>query len=299
MRAIQFGEFGGPEVLRLDEVELPEPASGQVRVAVREAGVNQADCKIRAGEMGEPALPHRPGLEMSGVVDVAGPDAPFAPGDEVFGWARGGSYADYALGSVLCAKPADLSWRDAAGLPVAGEAALRGLRLLDPQRGDVLLVHGASGRVGAIVTSFAVRRGVTVIGTGGTANMDHIAALGATPVHYGEGLVERVRAVSSSVDAVFDAAGAGALPDSITLRGQSTERIVTIADSAAFELGITFSSGAAKDKNTDVLTELATSAVTGALPLRWANSYPLAEAARAQREVATGHSGGKVTLQVS
>ncbi len=299
MRAIQFGEFGGPDVLRTDEVEQPEPTSGQVRVAVRVAGVNPADCKIRAGEMGEPALPHRPGLEMSGVVDAVGQDAAFSVGDEVFGWAQGGSYADYALGGVLVSKPDDLDWRDAAALPVAGEAALRGLRLLHPQPGEVLLVHGASGVAGAIATSFAVQRGVTVIGTGGEANAEYIASLGATPVRYGQGLVDRVRTVSSRVDAVFDAAGGGALPDSVTLRGETTERIVTIADPAAFDLGITFSSGNAGDKNADVLTELANSARNGSLPLRHANSYPLVEAARAQQEVATGHSGGKVTLRVS
>ncbi|CCH30825.1 NADP-dependent oxidoreductase [Actinosynnema sp. NPDC047251] len=300
MRAIEFAEYGGSDVLRLRDVDLPEPGPGEVRVAVRVAGVNPFDWKLRGGAMADVVkltLPHRPGLELAGVVDAVGDGAPAAVGDEVFGWARTGSYAEYALASVVVAKPDVLTWHDAAALPAAGEAALRGLRLLDVRAGDVLLIHGAAGAVGGLATQLAVARGATVIGTGGESSAEVIRSYGATPVRYGEGLVERVRAVTRQVDAVLDTAGKGALPDSIELRG-GKDRILTLADLAAFDLGIPFSGGEPGDQNAGVLAELSDLAATGRLVVRHARSYPLAEAARAQDDSATGHSGGKITLDV-
>ncbi|MBW4717158.1 NADP-dependent oxidoreductase [Saccharothrix obliqua] len=300
MRAIEFAEYGSPDVLRPHDVAVPEPGPGQARVAVRVAGVNPMDWKLRGGAMADVIplrLPHRPGLELAGVVDAVGDGAPVAVGDEVFGWARTGSYAEFALASVIVRKPESLSWADAAALPVAGEAALRGLRLLSVGAGDVLLIHGASGVVGGLATQLAVARGATVIGTSGERGAETVRALGAIPVRYGDGLVRRVRDTGLRVDAVLDAAGFGALPDSVALLG-GTERIVTLADPAAFELGITFSGGEPGDQNTGVLAELGDLAASGRLVVRHAAAYPLSEAARAQFESAGGHSGGKITLRV-
>jgi NADPH:quinone reductase-like Zn-dependent oxidoreductase len=194
-------------------------------------------------------------------------------------------------------KPSSLSWEDAVALPVAGETALRVLAELDLKPGETLLIHGASGAVGAVATQIAATRGVTVIGTAGKANLDHVRSLGATPLVYGDGLVDRVREVApNGVDAVFDCAGYGSLPDSVTLRG-GTDRIVTIADPAAFGMGITFSTGNDRDRK-DVLHELADLVVAGPLKLTHGKSYPLAEAAEAQRDSQTGHSGGKITLRI-
>jgi NADPH:quinone reductase-like Zn-dependent oxidoreductase len=103
----------------------------------------------------------------------------------------------------------------------------------------VLLIHGGSGVVGSIATQLAVARGATVIATTGDLNANFVASLGATPVRYGPGLVQRVHQISPRVDAVLDAAGLGGLADMVTLRG-GTERIVTFADPAAFDMGITF-----------------------------------------------------------
>lgn len=298
MRAVEFAEFGGPEVLHLREVEVPEPGPDDVRVEVRCAGVNPADGKLRAGELGNPSLPHRPGLELAGVVDAAGDSSGFRAGDEVFGWARGGAYAERALTGVLARKPPELSWRDAGSLPVPGEAALRALRLLHVQRGDVLLVHGAGGVVGSLAVQLAVGRQARVLGSCGEHDDEHVRSLGAVPVRYGAGLVERVRQISPWVDAVLDAAGAGVLADSTALRG-STERIVTLADPGAAEAGVMFSGGGARDRTTGVLIELAEQVVSGRLALRHARAYPLAEAARAQGDVETGGNSGKLVLSVS
>jgi NADPH:quinone reductase-like Zn-dependent oxidoreductase len=298
MRAMQFNEFGPAEHLRVAEAPVPEPGPGQVRVAVRAAGVNPIDWKIRSGFMTatHPVdLPHVPGLELAGVVDAVGEDAGFAPGDEVFGWSDSGAYAEYALATLLAAKPADLSWADAAALPVAGETALRGLRVLDVGAGDVLLVYGASGAVGSLAVQLAVARGAVVIGTTGSSGDDYVRSLGAVPVRYGEGLVDRVRAVAAKVDAVFDAAGFGALPEAIELRG-GTGRIVSIADPAAFALGIEFSGGGLKDPA--LLADLADQVTAGKLRITHAAGHPLDGAADAHRLSETGHSGGKIILEV-
>ncbi|AOS63654.1 NADP-dependent oxidoreductase [Actinoalloteichus hymeniacidonis] len=302
MQSIQFAEYGGADRLGLVEVPIPEPGPGQVRVAVRCAGVNPIDWKQRSGAMADVApldLPHTPGVELSGIVDAIGEGVEFRIGHEVFGWSDSGSYAEYALATTVVTKPEDLSWRDAATLPVAGEAALRVLRL-GAGAGQTLLIHGASGGVGSLATQLAVDQGATVLGVASKDSAEYVRSLGATPVIYGEGLVDQVREIApNGVDAVFDAAGRGALPDSVTLRGGSTDRIVTIADPAAQEIGIPFDSGDPADHSNDTLTRLADMVVAGKLRIKHATNLPLSYAAQAQRLSETGHSGGKITLDVN
>ena len=299
MRAITFSAYGGPEVLQLSEVPAPEPGPGQVRLAVRAAGVNPIDWKIRNGAMQQNfqvPFPHIPGLEVAGVIDAVGEGASFAVGDEVFGWSETGAYAEYALAKTIAPKPASLSWADAAALPVAGETALRVLGLLGVREGETLLLHGASGTVGRFAAQVAVAQGVTVVGTGGSRSLNDLKSLGVVPVRYGDGWVERVReAVSGPVDAVFDAAGHGVLPGSVELRG-SKERVVTIADAAAFELGIPFSSGG--EQTREVLVGIAGWVTDRGVGIAQGRSYPLAEAAAAQVESEGGHPGGKLTIAV-
>ncbi len=302
MKAIEFDTFGGPEVLHQVDVDKPKPGPGEVLVQVKRAGVNPYDGKVRAGFMqafNPVTLPFVPGLEIAGVIAELGDGARgFAVGDEVFGWARGGgAYAEYAVGGTLVRKPADLDWDIAASLPVAVETALRVLRELDVASGETLLVHGASGAVGSMAVQFALARGLTVIGTGSGAKQEYIATLGAIPTHYGPGLVDRVRALApGGVDAVFDTAGKGVLPDSIELRG-GTDRIVTIADPKANELGVRMSTGGAAI-SVDDIAKAAELAESGKLIVTVAATYPLAEAARAHEVVDGGHAGGKIVLAV-
>ncbi len=298
MKAVVIDEFGGPGVLHVTDRELPEPGAGQVRVRVRAAGVNGIDGTIRSGAAQQTfptQLPAVLGLEIAGTVDGVGPGVQgLAAGDDVLGFADGGGYAEYALATTVAPKPAELGWTEAAALPVAAETALRVLGLLEVTQGDTLLIHGAAGGVGTVAVQLAVARGAIVIGTASEANHDHLRELGATPVLYGEGLVDRVRAAApDGVDAVFDAAGRGALPDSIGLRG-GTSRIVTIADPAAFGLGILFSGEAARDAGD--LAEVARQAGDGRLRITVAETYSLEEAPAAHEAVATGHGRGKVVL---
>lgn len=300
MHAITLEQFGGPEALHLAELDDPRPGPGQVLVRVRAAGVNGWDTKVRSGavqSMAPVELPTVLGLEVAGTVEAVGADVEgTAVGDDVLGFADGGGYAELALATTVAPKPAGLSWEQAAALPVATETALRVLRHLGVTAGETLLVHGAAGGVGSLATQLAVAQGVRVLGTASPENHGHLAALGATPLAYGEGLVERVRAAApEGVDAVLDVAGRGALPDSITLRG-GTSRIVTIADPAASDLGVTFSARARRDAGD--LADVARRAAAGELEVVVGATFPLAEAAAAHAAVGSGHARGKTVLLV-
>ncbi|MCX5334320.1 MULTISPECIES: NADP-dependent oxidoreductase [unclassified Streptomyces] len=300
MKAILFDRFGGTEVLHEADIEVPQPGPGQVRVRVKAAGLNALDGKIRSGAMEAAfptALPAVPGGELAGVVDALGEGVrDVQVGDEVLGWSDTGSYAEYALATTVAPKPAGLDWQHAAALPVAGATAERVLDLLGVVAGDTVLMHGAAGAVGTLAVQLATARGARVIGTAGAANQDYLTSLGATATLYGEGLVERVRALApDGVDAVFDLAGKGALEDSITLRG-GTERIVTISDFRAHQLGITFSSSP-RERSAADLAALAQEAATGKV-VTTVTAYPLAEAATAQQVSDAGHVRGKLVLAV-
>ena len=305
MKAVIFEDFGGPEVLHLAEVEAPTPGPKHVRVRVRAAGVNPIDFKIRAGLMRPslpPKLPAIPGNEAAGVVEEVGAEVTgINVGDEVFGWTRGGGYCEQAILTTCAVKPAAVSFVDAVALPVAGETAERVLRMLEVKAGETLLIHGAAGAVGTMAVQLAVARGARVIGTAGASNQEYVASLGGIPTLYGDGLVERVRAIApEGVDAVFDVAGRGALEDSVELRGGSTERIVTIADyPGAEKLGITFSGGpGASVASRELLEDLVGRVARGELKVSVGSTYPLAEAAEAQRTSEAGHGRGKQVLTV-
>ncbi|MFF1724330.1 NADP-dependent oxidoreductase [Streptomyces sviceus] len=297
MKAILFDRFGGTDVLHEADIEVPQPGPGQVRVRVKAAGLNALDGKIRSGAM-EAAfptpLPAVPGAELAGVVDALGEGVrDVQVGDEVLGWSDTGSYAQYALATTVAPKPDGLNWQHAVALPVAGETAERVLNLLGVAAGETVLMHGAAGAVGTLAVQLATARGARVIATAGPANQDYLTSLGATATLYGEGLVERVRALApDGVDAVFDLAGKGALEDSIALRG-GTERIVTIADFRAHQLGITSTGG--QERSATRLAALAQEAATGKL-VTTVTAYPLAQAATAQQISDAGHGRGKLAL---
>jgi NADPH:quinone reductase-like Zn-dependent oxidoreductase len=300
MKAVVIEEFGGPEVLHVAEVPAPEAGAGQIRVQVKAAAVNPFDGKLRSGAMEaffKTPLPAILGIELAGIVDALGEGvAGVEVGDRVYGWADPppGSYAELALSKKYGFVPDTLEFSAAVTLPVAAETSLRVLKLLDLKPGETLLIHGASGAVGQVATQLAIKQGVRVIGTASADNQELLRSLGATPTTYGPGLVERVRSLApNGVDAVFDAAGKGALPDSIELRG-STHRIVTISDPGARELGITFTSGG--DTSSVDLDLLAEMLASGELRTTVAAVLPFEDAAKAHELVDSGHAGGKVVL---
>ncbi|WP_030240287.1 NADP-dependent oxidoreductase [Streptomyces sp. NRRL S-350] len=296
--AITFSEYGAPEVLRPTEVALPEPGPGQVRIKVKAASVNPLDLKIRSGLMAKVAparFPVIPGLDAAGVVDAVGEGADAAVGDEVLGATVSGAYGEYALLERPVAKPAALSWELAASLVTVGQTAHRVLGQLGVQAGRTLLVHGAAGSVGVVAVQLAAIRGITVIGTVGEKDLERVTALGATAVRYGDGWVERVKAAApSGVDFVFDASGAGLLADSVALTGDAA-KVITIADMAAQQHGVRFSTGA-EDQGGQALPELVELAATGKLSLPIWRTYPLAEAAQAHADLEAHRNHGKAVL---
>jgi len=285
----------------LEIVELPDPhpGPGQVRIAVRAAGVNPSDWKKRRGLMDE-GLPQTLGYEAAGVVDEVGEGvADVAVGDRVFGLSgEGAAQAELAVLSWWAPIPASLDFAGAAALPSAIETATRALDQLGVTGGSLLLINGASGSVGSAAVQLAVARGARVIGTGSPGNHDYLRSLGAEPVAYGEGMAGRVRTLApDGVDLALDAAGSGVLPELIELAGGS-DHVVTIADFVgARENGVRFSSGDS-GRAVYVLGEIGVLIESGRFSLPVAQTFPLAEVAEAHRVSEQGHAHGKLVLLI-
>jgi NADPH:quinone reductase-like Zn-dependent oxidoreductase len=299
MKAVMFSDYGGPEVLQVAEADEPHAGPGQVRIAVRAAGLNPIDWKARSGmlrEMMPVSFPAIDAREAAGVVDEVGPEGMAAIGDEVFGFAVGGAAAEYAILDALAGKPAGLSWEEAAGLPVAAETSVRVFKVLGGLgAGQTLLIDGAAGGVGAVAVQMAVARGARVIGTASEGNHDFLRSLGAEPTTYGPGLVERVSALApDGVDLAFDTAGAGGVPDLIALTGDPA-RVATIADFGAAALGVKVTGGG-DGRAVEALAEAAELIQAGRLQLPVQQIFTFAEAAEAHRVSQDGHVRGKLIL---
>jgi NADPH:quinone reductase-like Zn-dependent oxidoreductase len=299
MKAVRFSQFGGPEVLEIVELPDPHAGPGQVRIAVRAAGVNASDWKKRKGMMDQ-ALPQTLGYEAAGVVDELGAGVvDVALGDRVFGFsAEGAAQAELAVLSDYAPIPPSFDFPGAAALPAAIETATRGLDQLGVSAGRTLLINGASGSVGSAAVQLAVARGARVIGTAGLANHDYLRSLGAEPVAYGQGLVERVHTLApDGVDAALDVAGSGVLPELIDLAG-GPEHVVTIADFVgAQEHGVRFSRGDA-GRAVHALAEIGELIESGRFSPPVVQTFPLVEIAGAHRVSEEGHVHGKLVLLV-
>src|SRR6202020_1142254 len=275
MRAVRFSRFGDPEVLEIVDLPDPHPGPGQVRIAVRAAGVNPSDWKKRKGRM-DRDLPQTMGYEAAGVVDELGEGvADVAVGDRVFGFsAEEAAQAELAVLFHYAPIPPSLDFPGAAALPSAVETATRALDQLGVGTGSTLLINGASGSVGSAAVQLAVVRGARVIGTASPAKHEYLRSLGAEPVAYREGLTERARALA--------AAGSDVLPELIELAG-GAEHVVTLADfGGAQEHGVRFSSGDA-GRAVHALAEIGELIDSGRFSLPVAQTFPLAEVAEAHR----------------
>lgn len=297
MKKVSFAEFGGPDVLHLIDAEEPHPGPGQIRIAVRAAGVNPVDWRIREGQVlgAHPVrLPAGVGLDAAGVVDEVGEGVEgVAVGDHVFG--EGSStYADFAVLSAWARMPGNMTYEEAAGYPSVTETALRVIREVGVQPGQTLLVSGASGGVGSAVLQIARDRGITVIGTAGAANQDYLRSLGALATTYGQGWVERVRQLGR-VDAALDLAGSGVLPELVELTGDP-HKVVSIADLGAPEFGVRFSGVAGSVP--EALAEAARLISRGKLHIPVEKTYTLADAPAAHADSQAGHARGRRVIVV-
>ena len=235
------------------------------------------------------------GFEAAGTVDAVGPDVTgTSVGDAVTALLFGlGGYAEYAVASIWTRKPGAVPWTDAAALPSSAEAAERVLRQLGVRAGERLLLFGGGGSVGIIAAQLAVARGVTVISAVGAHDEALARELGATPVRYGAGVADRVRALGA-VDAVFDAAGTGILADAVALAG-GPERVITLSDPAAADFGVTLSE-AEPDRAPGALDETMTLLADGKLRLRAHQSMPMQQAAEAHRQLESGAVHERIIL---
>ncbi|QXV56922.1 NADP-dependent oxidoreductase [Amycolatopsis sp. TNS106] len=297
MKKVIFTEFGGPEVLQLVDAVDPHAGPGQVRIAVRAAGVNPVDWRIREGQVlgAHPiVLPSGVGLDAAGVVDevgegVVGVDV----GDFVFG--EGAStYAEFAVLTAWAVMPEGLTFEEAAGYPSVVETAIRLIREVGVRPGENLLVSGASGGVGSAVLQIARERGIAVIGTAGAANQEYLRGLGALATTYGEGWEERVRRLGR-VDAALDLAGSGVIAELVELTGDPA-KVVSIADLGAPEFGVRFSGVAGSVP--DALAEAVDLISRGRLRIPVEKAYSLADAAAAHADSHAGHTRGRRVIVV-
>ena len=310
-RAVRFHRFGGPEVLELVDEPLTEPRAGEVRVALRAAGLNPADYKRRqGGPQYTVTLPTGIGRELAGVVEAVGPavDGPggrLSVGDEVFGTVPDGAFQTHLVADAgyFARKPATVPWPVAGGLALVGQTAWDALpsQPLETAAGEprpTILVSAAAGGVGGILSQLAVLRGVRVIGSASADNHAWLRSRGVEPVEYGPGLVDAVRALApEGITAAFDLHGASSIRQFLEL-GIPPHRINTNAmDPAAIS---SWAQGVRRvgrgPTSIPTLDALAALVVSGDLELPIAATFEFGRVADAFRRLETGHLRGKVVI---
>lgn len=310
MKAVRLHEYGGPELLKLEDVPRPGLGDNELLVRVHAVGINPIDCKTRAGEgasrrWGEGALPVILGWDISGVVAESNSEA-FRPGDEVFSMVRfreiGNAYAEYlsAPAEDFVLKPTSIDHLHAAATPLAALTAWQGItEIADVQPGQRVLVQAAAGGVGHFALQFAKSRGATVIGTASGRNEDTVRALGADDfVDYTSADIEDAVA---PVDAVIHTIHAEHRSDSwriIKPGGVLVSTTGPVPDEEAQAHGARAGQVMVR-RDAGHLTEIAKLIDAGAVKPQIDTVYPLEKAAEAHRHVETGHTRGKVVLEVA
>jgi NADPH:quinone reductase-like Zn-dependent oxidoreductase len=298
MKALQFSEYGDPEVLTIADVPEPHAGPGQIRIAVKAASVNPVDWKTRSGMYagGTPLDgPRGLGFDAAGVVDEVGEGVTgVAVGDDVLG-SGSNTQAEFAVLDAWAPKAPQIDWAVAGAVGVVGETAERVLRLLDVKAGDTLFIDGGAGGVGAVAAQMAVARGARVIASAGQDNQDYLRQIGVTPVLYGPGLVDRVRAVAGAkIDAVLDVAGKSPIEDLISLAPEPSQ-VVSIANFRAAEAGARVTGGGPDSQPMKAMAEVAELLEQNKLVIK-VQTFPLERAAEAHRISQAGHVRGKLVL---
>jgi NADPH:quinone reductase-like Zn-dependent oxidoreductase len=304
MKAVRFDDYGGIEVLEVRDVPRPEPGPDQVLVAVRAAGINIGEAKIREGLVREvfPAtFPSGEGSDLAGVVEEVGAGVKgVTVGDEMIGWTDNrASHAEYALveAANLTAKPAEVPWEVAGALFVAGVTGVATVRAVAPAAGEAVVIAGAGGGVGVFAVQLAVRSGALVIAVASERHHAWLREHGAVPVAYGDGVGSRIIAAAEEtpVAAFIDLVGGGYVELALEL-GIPKERIDTITDFPAItQYGVKGEGGAAA-ASAATLAEIAEAIAAGDLVVPVQRTYPLVDVQAAFTELEAGHTTGKIVL---
>jgi len=310
-KAVRFDQYGGVEVLQVVEVERPTPLQGEVLVQVKAAGINPSEAGLREGllqSIWPTTFPSGEGSDFAGIVAALGPGVSrFAVGDEVIGYTavfpqHPASHADYVVvpAANLTPRPANVPWEAAGTLYVAGSTAIAAIRGVGLKAGDTLVVSNAAGGVGSMAVQVATDAGAKVIGLSSPAHHPWLKLRGVLPVAYGDGVAERIRAVAGGpIDAFIDTYGADYVELALAL-GVRPERIDTIANfEAPAKYGVKAEGGSAFDSESErvrVLADLAESISQGNVVVPIAHVYALDDVQAAYRELAQGHTLGKIVL---
>ena len=302
-RAVRFDRYGGREVLYVADVPMPVPATGEVVVEVRAAGINPGETAIRSGALRDrfPAtFPSGQGSDLAGVVTSVGEDVEgLAIGDEVLGWSwRRSSHATHVSvpAGQLIGRPPQLSWEVAGALYVVGCTAYAAVRAVHPRAGETIAVSAAAGGVGTVVVQLLAHHDVNVLGIASPANATWLTSHGATPIPYGTGLADRLAAAAPhGIDAFIDLFG----PEYVQLAadlGLAPDRIETIiARDLALRLGAK-NEGSVDASTPEILSEVAAFVAAGTIDIPIAATYPLDQVADAFARLEQRHTHGKIVL---
>ncbi|MFC6647207.1 NADP-dependent oxidoreductase [Granulicella cerasi] len=246
MKALFLKTYGKPlDVLQLEDVAVPEPGAGQIRVRVHACALNPADWVVCEGFLPGPP-PKGIGFDVSGVVDALGEGVrDVKVGDRVFGvpdymaYTTGGA-AEYAVLKVFLPVPEGLDMTEAAALPMATETAARTLDLLPLSAGQTVMINGGGTMTGFATVQMALLRGARVVASAGETFAGRLRELGALVTPYGDGMVERVRElVGGAPDfAVHTAQVKGTLPDLVKIVDGDPKRVYSFADRDEENLGV-------------------------------------------------------------
>jgi len=309
MKAVVIHEYGGPEVLKYEDVPRPEPKEDQILVRVIAAGVNPVDeagRSERSAKFFGITLPFTPGYDIAGIVEkTGGKITKFKTGDSVYAYlslTKGGGYAEYAAASEAeaAAKPKSISFVEAAGVPVVALTAWQAL--IDTAKlsaGQTVLIHGGSGGVGTFAIQIAKARGAKVIATASTANQDFLKQLGADlAIDYTKTKFEDV---AKNVDVVLDSVGKDTLARSygVVKKGGFIVTLVARIDQAELDKHGIRGASLGVEPDSNELTEIGKLIDEKKIKMIVSQAFPLSEAIKAQEQIATGHTRGKIVLKVA
>ncbi len=304
MKAVRIHEFGGPEVLKYEDVPEPQPGPGEIRIRIIAAGVNPMDWKIRKGIIGKVPLPMVMGLDVAGIIEMGQGGTLFQPGDEVFAKVSigQGGYAEYTVvnSTQVAKKPKSIGFIESAAIPTAGLAAWQSLfDIAGLKKGQSVLIHGAAGGVGSFAVQFAKWKGAYIFGTASEKNEQFLKSIGADEfIDYKK---QRFEDVVGKVDVVLDTIGGDTFERSwgvLRPNGFLVSTVASIPEGAPEKYGVRAKTLIAQPDGeelaqiADVIDEQQVKPIVTTV-------LPLSEAQKAHEMSETHHTRGKIVLKVA